>query len=409
MKDKKKTDIIIYIVTIVLSVLFIVLGNKIVTGKDSLVGYEDDGTEILKVVVTKVSPTEENADSWNGYTEKVTFFEGQVISGAKKGQTVVAVQQNDDYFNPDAETVKLKDKVILNSNSYIDGADYIMTDYARSDYMIFLMALFCVSLVIFGRFKGFSTLISLAFTVASVIFIFIPGILHGANIYVTAFAVCVYMIVMTLVIVSGINKKCLCAIIGCTFGTMTIAAIYFISDAIINLTGYLNDTSIYIHMLNNENPIDLKAIIFGSILVGAVGAVMDVAMSLSSSLYELYNEIENPTFGVLMRSGMNIGRDMMGTMSNTLILAYIGNSLPVLLMMIATVSSSMDFFNRELIVVEMLKSLSGSLGILLTIPLTSFVCSAIYCGNRRKKNDPAEEPESFSGDPFSEENVKKFM
>ena len=121
------------------------------------------------------------------------------------------------------------------------------------------------------------------------------------------------------------------------------------------------------------------------IVIGAMGAVMDVAMDISSSLNELHERAPKLGFTELFKSGMNIGRDVMGTMANTLVLAYIGSSLCSILIYITYSSSLLELLNRENIAVEMLQSITGSLAILLTIPLTTLVCCFVYTGERAKK------------------------
>jgi len=130
--------------------------------------------------------------------------------------------------------------------------------------------------------------------------------------------------------------------------------------------------------INDKNPIDLRAIIFGSVILGAIGAVMDVSMSIASSLNELVENMDKPTFSQVIKSGFEIGRDMMGTMANTLILAYIGSSLSVLLLYCAYNSSFIYLINKEIIIVELLQSLIGSIGILMVIPFATFISAKVY-------------------------------
>jgi uncharacterized membrane protein len=134
-------------------------------------------------------------------------------------------------------------------------------------------------------------------------------------------------------------------------------------DRTLALTGVLSEESVYLTYLPMETPIDLKAIIFAAIVIGAIGAIMDVAMSISSALWEIAGTSESASFETLFRSGINIGRDVMGTMANTLILAYIGSSLSVVLLISVYSSSLLYLLNREMIVVEILQALVGSFGI----------------------------------------------
>ena len=157
-------------------------------------------------------------------------------------------------------------------------------------------------------------------------------------------------------------------------GVITVAA-----NTVCQLTGLTTEDSMYLLFLNSEKPIDLRAIIFAAIILGAVGAIMDVSMSLSSSLAEMKEQAGNMSAAQITRSGMVVGRDIMGTMANTLILAYIGSSLSVTLLLAAYNSSTpLLLFNSEMILVELLQAVAGSLGILLTIPLTSLVCGVLY-------------------------------
>lgn len=134
----------------------------------------------------------------------------------------------------------------------------------------------------------------------------------------------------------------------------------------------------YLLFLNPADPVDLKAIIFSTIIIGALGAIMDVAMDIASALNELAATTAEPTRKMLLQAGNNIGRDILGMMSNTLILAYIGGSLTIVLLFFAYNHSLLYLLNKEMVVVEILQAVIGSFGILFTIPFTSFICSRLY-------------------------------
>ena len=142
-------------------------------------------------------------------------------------------------------------------------------------------------------------------------------------------------------------------------------------------------------MGEDGTPINLRALIFAMITIGAMGAVMDVAMDISSSLFEVKRHAPEITDKDLFRSGLNIGRDVMGTMANTLVLAYIGSSLCTILLKISYANSMLELLNTEGIIVELLNALIGSLAILLTIPLTALVCVAVYRGRHSEKGRTA--------------------
>ena len=244
--------------------------------------------------------------------------------------------------------------------------------------MMVLLFVFVVLLLIFGGIKGLNTLISLVLTCASLFCWFIPSIFNGANLYVSSISVCLYIIVMTVIIVNGLNKKSLASIAGCFGGVLVAAALSVIMKNAMHINGYLNNDSLYLESLLPGGQKDLVAVLFSAIIIGAVGAVMDVSMSLSSALYELATSIKDISFKQLVNSGFAIGRDMMGTMANTLILAYIGSSLSFILVLIAYNSSFLGLLNNQIIAFEIMQALTGSIGILCGIPLTTFIASALY-------------------------------
>ena len=277
--------------------------------------------------------------------------------------------------------VSVGDKVIIykNQNGSAPDIKYMFAEYHRVDFIIILWLVFFALLLFLGRRNGVNTLISLVFTVLSIFYVFIPAVLNGGNIYSWSISTCIYIIFMTLLIISGFSKKSLAAMIGCSSGVLVAGLITAVTNTVCRLTGLTTEDSMYLLFLNPENPIDLRAIIFAGIVLGAVGAIMDVSMSLSSSLAEMKEQAGSMTAAQITRSGMVVGRDIMGTMANTLILAYIGSSLSVTLLLAAYNSSTpLLLFNTEMILVELLQAVAGSLGILLTIPLTSVVCGILY-------------------------------
>ena len=147
---------------------------------------------------------------------------------------------------------------------------------------------------------------------------------------------------------------------------------------LMQLTGMISEETLYLQLVQTANPIDLRGLVFAAIIIGALGAIMDVAMDIASSLNEMRQNIPNISGKQLIKSGMNIGRDVMGTMANTLILAYIGSGLITTLLLVAYNVSFIELMNMEFIVVEILQALVGSIGILLAIPMTAIISAAIY-------------------------------
>lgn len=397
LKNKKP---LLYILTIVLSVLYIIFGYKF-SGFDLASNPNADSTEyarakILTIDSAKVTLLAEINGEKLQQTDVV--FTCEITSKANRGEVVIARQIISDLSNIPVRKVEEGDNIILaNSKTYNESTEGIVGDkvtisedwyfaqYSRSGALIILCFIFILAVLLFGRMKGVNTVISLALTCASVIYVLIPAILGGKNIYLMTAVTCAYITVMTLCLVNGYSKKTLSAIMGCLGGILVSALICIIMQKFLKLTGYTSEEDVFLIQLNPSNPIDLKAIVYSAILIGAIGAVMDVAVDISASLAEIARKVGPIGFKDMFSSGVRIGRDILGTMSNTLVLAYLGSSLCSVILAIAYNTSSIYLFNTETIVIEILQALVGSLGILAAIPLTTAVSSFVY--NREKEKD----------------------
>ncbi len=373
MKNKQS---VYQIVAVIVSAVIIFLGYFYIVGNGTIFKGTMEG-ETIKCKVIRV--TDVKTENVSGENEFVTVsFKAQALNTSLRGKTIDVVQEIDKTYVFCPKEVEQGDKVLVESYAQDGEMQYYFGDYVRITPLIWLLVIFCILIVVFSRMQGVKTVVSLGYTCLSVFVVLIPAILNGHNIYFWSIAVCIFITVMTLSIISGFNVKSLCSGIGCVCGVLCAGLIVLITDKFLNMTGMIEEESIYLVQLYPENPINLKAIIFAMIIVGAVGAVMDVSMSISSSLYEL--RIKSPDISPkeLMKSGFTIGRDMMGTMANTLVLAYIGSSLTSVLLLVSYNANIEQVINKELIVAEVLQALAGSMGMLLTLPLTSAVCAVIY-------------------------------
>lgn len=372
----KNKQLFIRIATVIVSALVILAAYGFVAGGSTIFKGKMEG-ETLKARVIRV--TDVNSKSVNGESEIVTVsFKAQVLGGERRGKTVNVIQEIDKSYAFSPRQVEQNDKILVESYSQ-DGQTYFyFGDYVRITPLIWLLAIFCVLIIVFSRMQGLKTIISLGFTCVSVFCVLIPAILNGHNIYLWSILVSVYITVMTLCIISGYNQKALCAGVGCICGVMCSGLVVLVTDKFLNMTGLLEEESIYLYQLYPDNPIDLKAIIFAMIIIGALGAVMDVSMSISSSLFELKTKSPEIKPSELMKSGFTIGRDMLGTMANTLVLAYIGSSLTSVLLLVSYNANLGQVINKEMIIAEILQALAGSMGMLLTLPLTSAICAVVY-------------------------------
>ena len=409
----KRTAIIVYVVTVIVSALLLYAGNRYVYDSESMFqgGYEDGACSARVTEILSSRSDDVIVDNTVIGKEFIILFDCKILSGEHKGETVMASESGTPYDTVPLEKVKVGDRILLTHSEDQNAAvEWLMYEFDRTMPLWILGIAFCAIVLLFGRMKGVNTLISLGYTCVAVFAVFVPSVLSGKNIYLWSIITCIYIIIMTLLIIDGLHKKTLAAIIGCSSGVIVSGLLTLLVSHFLHLTGITTEDTIYIKQSFN---IDLNALIFAGIILGSVGAVMDVSVSISSSLAELHDKVEHPTYKGLLGSGITIGRDIMGTMANTLVLAYIGCELSATLLSVVYSSSMRPLFSREKIVEELLQALVGSIGLLLTIPLTAAVSSALYMGvdhfskaarqKRRKKNperdkyyvEPSSEPSLF--------------
>lgn len=380
--DKK--SLLVYLIVVAVSVLYIIVGHEI-----AMTGYQpfsgDDNSIVVKATVVDVVDRymEEYQISETEFARNETIlFTAEMRSGEQKGEIIEAAQTLDYFTALNPRVVEPGDKVLL--YTIPDGMvenQWLLSDYQRSDQILVLLVIFLALILVFGRWQGFNTIVSLSLTCLAVFYVFVPAVLAGGNIYTWSIVTCIYMTFMTLFIVNGVNRKSIAAVLGCLAGVALSGILTVVMDQSMMLTGVLDENSVILHSLKPDDPIDLRALIFASIIIGAVGAIMDVSISIAAALAELKEKLPAIGFKELLQSGMTISRDIMGTMANTLILAYIGGFMSGVLLMVAYNSSMLDLFNREMIVVECLQALVGSLGILMTLPFTSFICAMLFRGS----------------------------
>jgi len=370
----------IYWIMIVISIIYIFLGNRFFTKDINFFEPGEYDAKFIRAEITKVYESEAADEAVEDLK-----FKAKLLDKEYNGEEITGLQVFDMSSLAYSNRVEVGDKVLLYENVDVDG---FVTWYAdqpiRSDGIIILGVIFLILLVIFGRIKGINTIIALIFTCLSIFIVFIPSVISGYNIYIMSIVTAVYIVVMTLIIVYGGNKKSFVAALGCVAGILLSGILIVIMANVLELTGLLDEDSMHLLYINDKALIDLRGVIFSSIILGAIGAVMDVSMSIASSLNELVENMDRPSFSQIIRSGFEIGRDMMGTMSNTLILAYIGSSLSVLLLYCAYNSSLLYLINKEIIIVELLQSLIGSIGILTVIPFATFISAKVYLDKYRK-------------------------
>ncbi|MDQ2086717.1 YibE/F family protein [Herbivorax sp. ANBcel31] len=314
----------------------------------------------------------------------------EILNGKHSGKVVNAEYTiSAGYVNKENPIlIKPRDTVLiyLNQNSNGEVINAYISDTVRDKYLLYLVGTFIFFLLAIGRFKGLKAIITLGVTAFAIIKFFIPLIIEGYDPIAVSIGVCIVITTLTLIIIGGLNKKAAAAIIGTIGGFAVAGGITQFIGSLANLTGLGNEEAQMLMNMPQSVNINFRGLLFSGIIIGALGATMDVGMSISSAMHEI--EMTNPKIkkSALIGSGMNIGRDIMATMSNTLILAYAGSSLHLLLLLIMHDIPFIEIINSDMIASEVVRSLAGSLGLIFTIPITAIAAGVL--SSRKQSHNP---------------------
>jgi uncharacterized membrane protein len=248
---------------------------------------------------------------------------------------------------------------------------------------IFLLLLALIGII--GRKKGIKTIIALLATIAGVFGVIVPVIGAGGDPVLIAVIVCIGITFITLFTVGGFNRKALAAALGTMGGLICTLIITVIVNALLRVSAVELESVDMLMTSNIGVSIDFNGIMVAAIMVGGIGAMMDVGIDIASSINEIHEVNPFRTPKQLFESGISVGRDVMGTMANTLILAYTGCSLMLMVNWAVFSSSFFEMLNNGYIVVEVIKALCGSIGMVLTIPITAFIASRLIVKEKATK------------------------
>lgn len=319
------------------------------------------------------------------YEMEQQYVKLKILSGKYNNKTLDVI--NNLSGNPAYDIrVKANDKVVVVIEEQVNGdIDVFISEYLRQDYILYLSIIFILFILVVGKQKGVKSVITLTITLFGVVKILLPLVLKGFNPIITTICVSIGITGITLFIISGVNTKSISAIIGTTGGVLTSGILAYYVGSKIKLTGLNSEEAIMLSTIGDSINLDFKSLLFAGIIMGALGAVMDVGMSIASSIEEIHKANPSLSKKELFASGMNVGRDIMGTMTNTLILAYTGSSIPLLLLFMYYEPSIVKILNLDIIATEIVRSLSGSIGLIVAIPLTALVSSMLIKNKKESK------------------------
>ena len=303
----------------------------------------------------------------------------EILEGEHKGQQVEGMNlltgklEFDKMFKPGDEAWVLLE---LDSSNEVIFAN--MVDYYRIDQQIFLIGLFVILIIAFSGFTGVRTLLSFSFALFSIVKILIPCLLKGIPPLLVALMVGNLLTVITLLLVAGCNKKAYTAIISsmiCSLMTCLLAVVF---GDLFKMHGAVMDWSESLLYAGYQH-LDLTAIFQAGIYLACSGAILDLSIDISAALDEVIKNNPSVSRANLIKSGLSIGKSVVGSQTTTLLLAYMGSYITILMVYMAQGTPLMSILNSQKVSSEILHTFVGCIGLVLVSPLTAIICGIVYC------------------------------
>ncbi len=334
---------------------------------------EYDNGKVLQILSDSTERDETSDGAFRG--EQMMLV--QVTTGQYKGETL----QVYNYVGPlYGAPLKAGDRCTLTVSTYANGdVNATVYEFNRAAPLVIVVALFLIVTVLVGGRTGAKSLVGLIFTVLCVFFLLFPALMKGAPTLLSTFLLCVYVAAVSFVILGGVQKKTVCALLGTVAGMALALVFALLAQRLLRINGLRGaDVEPLLQLRQTGTPIRLRGLLAAGVILSALGAVMDVAMSLSSALSEVHAADPALDRRALFRSGMNIGRDMVGTMTNTLILAFLGGGLTLTLYIYTLGLSAHQLLSSAYLSVEVMTAVSSSIGVILSVPITALISAWAY-------------------------------
>jgi uncharacterized membrane protein len=358
------------LIAVVIFVLLAAIADR-QTPTDRTSNLAPGESEIFRARVVEV--LEEGTIEQGEFSQQYQRLRLRIVEGPLKDQEV-DVEQGLLGFTNHSRLFGVGDQVLVEHTRTVEGADlFVITDFVRTAPLLWLTLLFVAATLLLSGWQGVRSLVGMAISLAVIIGFIVPQILAGRDPVFVAILGSVVMMGISLYLVYGWQGKTHVAVAGLFVSLVLTGALAVLFVRWTRLSGFGAEEAGFLQLAGVQ--LNTQGLLLAGIIIGTLGALDDIAIGQSSSIFELSKA--NPSLGwrVLFQHGMAIGRDHIAAMVNTLLLAYVGAALPLVLMFSVFPESLGVSLNREIITEEIVRTLVGSLGLLAGVPLTSLIAA----------------------------------
>ena len=353
---------------------------------------------VLVVILLLVIMSQENADFQSLVSSGISYQRGTVIQVLSQsleesplgsgmlGSQDLAVRLQDgsevqmtNYLTDTHNILAEEGSKVIICVDAPDGVEpyYTVYNYDRTSALVLIFAVFILLMMLVGGKQGANAVLALAVSLLLIVRFTVPAIYRGGSPIAVGAITVFAATAVTLLLLHGATVRALLAAGVTLAGEGTACMLFAASSALLHVGGFQTDQAEGLLIVAQNTGLHLKTLLFAATMIASLGAVMDVAVSLLSALWELKQQ-GTQDGGQLFRSGMNIGKDMIGTMSNTLVFAFAGNALATMLSLTAYGVQASQLLNSNYIALEIAQGLCGTGGVILTVPIASAAAAALF-------------------------------
>jgi len=311
-----------------------------------------------------------------------TSYKVKLETGAKQGQEIEAGSSL--IVSPQEIEAQVGEKVVVEEMKTQEGSMWLVTDYLRQDSLLIILVLFVGVVMIVARQKGLRSLLSMVLSLGLIIKLFLPLLMQGFNPILLSVLLALVLIPITFYLSHGWKKKTHLAVLGTIIALIIsgLMANLFVNNA--QLSGYASEEAGFLSV-EQQGQIDIKALLLASIIIGLLGTLDDVTVTQASFVFQLKKQNKKLNLQELYAEAMKLGQDHIASMVNTLILVYAGAALPLLLLFTNEARPVWYIINQEIVAEEIIRTLVGSIGLILAAPLTTALAVAVANKEELKK------------------------
>lgn len=322
---------------------------------------------IMKAEVLEISSERSELITGTDTTTIVQTVKARILDGENKGEVAI--------FESDLLRLKKGDRVYLTHVRDMSGLDiFILKDVDRGFGLLILFGIFAALLFIFAGWQGARALGSLFLSIVGIVFVLLPSLLAGYDPILMSLLISIAILALALFGTHGFNPLSTIAFLGTVFTVLITSGMAWWFVSALRLSGYASDASVYLNFATNGE-LDLAGLLLGSIIIGVLGILDDISITQVSVVAELRRAASGLSAHELYNRAINVGRDHVGSLVNTLALAYVGAALPLVLLFSTSQASPIFTLNQEVIASELARILIGSIGLILAVPISTAIAA----------------------------------